>query len=393
MKRKSRGDESEDSREESSGGSERASPPHAGDVCSDGDDEEEADPQVARDSGRGSDGDDSLNDLAGEDESLKEAESVAKRNKQLRESKRAKNGRLLRYLPEDFPRWCRRYICTHGLRARRRGTGKQKQNKLRGMGCPFRFTAESVYYKQKIANGFLPLIPATASPPLPLIGLSLPVTPLLAAPLVAPPRRSVDACDHTMATTPARRAQGRTFSRGFGSNTVSVGGCDSGRQEQTFNASGGTFTITCPAFTGTFASWADLEAALERYQEETHQIYKLRTSTSVCAQNRDRTKRAPSSGIMPVLFDEDPEFYSKLFICTHGWDFNPRGDGTRTNHTCRSLGCKARLRTLLSRAEDGSYSVCATKHHSVHNHNISPEEYDTYAKNRKIDSPGIKMAA
>ncbi|KAG2765168.1 hypothetical protein PC116_g2730 [Phytophthora cactorum] len=149
MKRKSRGDESEDSREESSGGSERASPPHAGDVCSDGDDEEEADPQVARDSGRGSDGDDSLNDLAGEDESLKEAESVAKRNKQLRESKRAKNGRLLRYLPEDFPRWCRRYICTHGLRARRRGTGKQKQNKLRGMGCPFRFTAESVYYKQK----------------------------------------------------------------------------------------------------------------------------------------------------------------------------------------------------------------------------------------------------
>ncbi|KAG3032567.1 hypothetical protein PC119_g5654 [Phytophthora cactorum] len=72
MKRKSRGDESEDSREESSGGSERASPPHAGDVCSDGDDEEEADPQVARDSGRGSDGDDSLNDLAGEDESLKE---------------------------------------------------------------------------------------------------------------------------------------------------------------------------------------------------------------------------------------------------------------------------------------------------------------------------------
>ncbi|KAG2765174.1 hypothetical protein JG687_00003003 [Phytophthora cactorum] len=196
-----------------------------------------------------------------------------------------------------------------------------------------------------------------------------------------------------MATTPARRAQGRTFSRGFGSNTVSVGGCDSGRQEQTFNASGGTFTITCPAFTGTFASWADLEAALERYQEETHQIYKLRTSTSVCAQNRDRTKRAPSSGIMPVLFDEDPEFYSKLFICTHGWDFNPRGDGTRTNHTCRSLGCKARLRTLLSRAEDGSYSVCATKHHSVHNHNISPEEYDTYAKNRKIDSPGIKMAA
>ncbi|KAG2947006.1 hypothetical protein JG687_00003005 [Phytophthora cactorum] len=71
MKRKSRGDESEDSREESSGGSERASPPHAGDVCSDGDDEEEADPQVARDSGRGSDGDDSLNDLAGEDESLK----------------------------------------------------------------------------------------------------------------------------------------------------------------------------------------------------------------------------------------------------------------------------------------------------------------------------------
>ncbi|KAF1790137.1 hypothetical protein GQ600_13073 [Phytophthora cactorum] len=76
---------------------------------------------------------------------VQEAESVLKRNKQLRDSKRAKSGRDVRYLPEDLPRWRRRYICTHGSRARRRGTGKR----LRGTGCPFRFTVESVFFKGK----------------------------------------------------------------------------------------------------------------------------------------------------------------------------------------------------------------------------------------------------
>ncbi|KAI9986221.1 hypothetical protein PInf_025140 [Phytophthora infestans] len=38
---------------------------------------------------------------------VQEAKSVSKRNKQLRESKRAKSGRGVRYLPDDLPRWRR----------------------------------------------------------------------------------------------------------------------------------------------------------------------------------------------------------------------------------------------------------------------------------------------
>ncbi|ETK86794.1 hypothetical protein L915_08642, partial [Phytophthora nicotianae] len=67
------------------------------------------------------------------------------RNKQLRESKRAKDGQPVRCLPEELPRWRRRYICTHGWTDRSRGQGVRPQRQIRSTACPFRLTAESVY--------------------------------------------------------------------------------------------------------------------------------------------------------------------------------------------------------------------------------------------------------
>ncbi|OWZ22228.1 hypothetical protein PHMEG_0003093 [Phytophthora megakarya] len=61
--------------------------------------------------------------------------------------KRAKDGRSMRYLPDTVPRWRRRYICTYGYPERSRGKGDRPQQKHRGLQCPFRFTAESVYVK------------------------------------------------------------------------------------------------------------------------------------------------------------------------------------------------------------------------------------------------------
>lgn len=128
-----------------------------------------------------------------------------------------------------------------------------------------------------------------------------------------------------------------------------------------------------------------------RYQKDTHQIYKLRTSNSVRDRNRERSKRCALTGTQPVLYDEKLVFYSKTFICTHGWQFNPRGKGIRTNHTVRGIGCKARLNALLKQDEGGVYTVCVSKHTSVHNHSVGPEEYFTYAETRKVDSPDTKI--
>ncbi|KAG3250588.1 hypothetical protein PI124_g4756 [Phytophthora idaei] len=60
---------------------------------------------------------------------------------------RAKDGRPVRYLPDDQPRWRRRYICTHVWPDHSRGKGERPQQMLRSTVFPFHFTTESVYVK------------------------------------------------------------------------------------------------------------------------------------------------------------------------------------------------------------------------------------------------------
>ncbi|KAG3133613.1 hypothetical protein PC110_g4261 [Phytophthora cactorum] len=67
-------------------------------------------------------------------------ESVGKRNRQLKDSMRAKDGRPVRYLPDDQPRWRRRYICTHVWPDHSRGKGERPQQMLRSTLFPFHFT-------------------------------------------------------------------------------------------------------------------------------------------------------------------------------------------------------------------------------------------------------------
>lgn len=129
-----------------------------------------------------------------------------------------------------------------------------------------------------------------------------------------------------------------------------------------------------------------------RYQKETFQVYKLRTSNSVRDRNRETKKRAARLGKKPDLFDDTHKYYARTFICTHGWNFKPRGRGDRTNHTVRGIGCKARLNAVLNR-DEGVYTVRISKHQSSHNHSVGPDEYTCYAETRKIESPGIKRVA
>ncbi|KAG6950368.1 hypothetical protein JG688_00014186, partial [Phytophthora aleatoria] len=73
-------------------------------------------------------------------------------------------------------------------------------------------------------------------------------------------------------------------------------------------------TVKVPVFCGKFVSWEELETAFERYQEETHQSYKLRTSNSARDRNRDQRRRTALAGKEHVLLDERLEFYTNTFI-------------------------------------------------------------------------------
>ncbi|KAG3234460.1 hypothetical protein PI124_g20487 [Phytophthora idaei] len=149
-------------------------------------------------------------------------------------------------------------------------------------------------------------------------------------------------------------------------------------------------SITCPQFSGEFSSWDAFHEELTRYQEETHQLYKTRSTNSVADRNKHRTAVATRRGTTAVLFDESLGFDTKTLIYTHGWTFKPRGKGSRTNHYSRSIDCPAQLSTVLVQSGDGSYKVRVSKHIATHNHDVGRDVYYSYAEARKITSPGTR---
>ncbi|KAG3097426.1 hypothetical protein PI124_g10211 [Phytophthora idaei] len=103
-----------------------------------------------------------------------------------------------------------------------------------------------------------------------------------------------------------------------------------------------------------------------------------------------RTVAARERVIAPALFDESFEYYTKTVICTYGWKFKPRGTGTRTNHTIRSIGCPAKLNAVLTKDEHDNYTVRVTKPRNVYNRIVNRGVYYSYAEARKITSPGTR---
>ncbi|KAG2855561.1 hypothetical protein PC113_g12350 [Phytophthora cactorum] len=105
-------------------------------------------------------------------------------------------------------------------------------------------------------------------------------------------------------------------------------------------------SITFPQFSEEFSSWDAFHEELTRYQEETHQLYKIALPT--------------------------------------------RGKGSRTNHNIRSNDCPAKLSAVLVQSGDGSYKVRVSKHIATHNHDVGRDVYYSYAEARKITSPGTR---
>ena len=108
------------------------------------------------------------------------------------------------------------------------------------------------------------------------------------------------------------------------------------------------------------------------------------------ATNRKRSEKlkSPASGIDGRL----GEHYSKMYICTHGWDAKrKRGKGIVKKQTSRSQGCKAGFNARVI-VQDGEYRVVITDQELTHNHKLSQTIYTHYAENRRVDANLIQEA-
>ncbi|KAL3669969.1 hypothetical protein V7S43_005341 [Phytophthora oleae] len=70
-------------------------------------------------------------------------DSIQKRNDEMRKSKRAKDGKFVRYLPEQLEAYRRSYVCHLGRK------GRTRDVKFRRTACPFKLITKSVYTGNK----------------------------------------------------------------------------------------------------------------------------------------------------------------------------------------------------------------------------------------------------
>lgn len=75
---------------------------------------------------------------------VREVMSCSQRNKRLASSKAARVGEALKLAPESWGTYQRTYICTHGWKARERGSGQRQRRRTRCTECPFRFVVQLV---------------------------------------------------------------------------------------------------------------------------------------------------------------------------------------------------------------------------------------------------------
>ncbi|POM78858.1 Hypothetical protein PHPALM_3564 [Phytophthora palmivora] len=140
-------------------------------------------------------------------------------------------------------------------------------------------------------------------------------------------------------------------------------------------------------FDGVCSSWEAFQSAFDKYNEDTHQLYKIRSTISVKDRNRSRAAQAAKRGTTAELWGEELGSYAKYFICTHGWEFKPRGKGTRTNHRIRSTGSECKS---IQDQDDNTFKVRVTVHNAGHNHDVNGNVYYSYPEARKINSPGTQ---
>lgn len=154
-------------------------------------------------------------------------------------------------------------------------------------------------------------------------------------------------------------------------------------------------------------SWDAFRKYMERYQEETHQIFPQRTSTSVQKRNREIKARAnlsvnakdpDDSGTTNTVTDETsdrliPEEFGNFWIklvCSHGWKRKSRGKGIRRSFFEKTTGCKANIKAaVVWNDEHDTFMVRVTDFDVRHNHNVSRATFESHVSNRRVEDPDI----
>lgn len=83
--------------------------------------------------------------------------------------------------------------------------------------------------------------------------------------------------------------------------------------------------------------------------------------------------------------------YCKTSKCTHAIKQQKRGDGRRSHRVVRYTGCTAQVNATLQKQKGGKYYIFL-KAKGSHNHALSPELWEYYAENRRIQDPLVLQA-
>ncbi|KAI9920152.1 hypothetical protein PsorP6_015460 [Peronosclerospora sorghi] len=113
--------------------------------------------------------------------------------------------------------------------------------------------------------------------------------------------------------------------------------------------------------------------------------------TSVTAE----TAQADGHGLSRAhLVPERYEWYSKTFLCTHGWKRRSRGNGQSVSHNVRATECPAKVFATLKRSEGtNEWNVVVTKHFTEHNRELSEALYLQYSEVRRVRDPEVLAQA
>ncbi|KAE8954910.1 hypothetical protein PF011_g31945 [Phytophthora fragariae] len=134
-------------------------------------------------------------------------------------------------------------------------------------------------------------------------------------------------------------------------------------------------------------SWEAFYEYLKVYQADTHQLFRLRSSTSVARRNAE-IKAQAGADLSPELVPEEFKTYWVKLICTHGWRRKSRSTGQRKSIFNKSTQCKADVKAAVAWNNDKQQFMIRTTGYSTdHNHRVDAAAYDNHPSTRRVDDP------
>ncbi|KAG3248194.1 hypothetical protein PI124_g7129 [Phytophthora idaei] len=140
-------------------------------------------------------------------------------------------------------------------------------------------------------------------------------------------------------------------------------------------------------------NWEVYKDNLERYQEDTHQLFRLRSSTSVARRNAEIKDHAGGSSSEtsdsgPMLIPQAFKTFWAKYICTHGCRRKRRSAGQRKAYFGKSTECKADIKAAETwNKEERKFMVRVAGTSTSHNHRVDRAVYENNPSVRRVEDP------